>query len=564
LGDPSAYPLEASAKFNTAMRQARTRQHALEILTEQCALAFRADAVGIYDLHDGMLQYALGRGLSIPPPPSQPTGGDGVLSQAINAERILQFDTTGASPQDCDFCAFLHAQGMQTLLVTALRTSQEIVGVLFLALRLPRRLAESEEQLLLVFSEAAGSTLHRFQITDQLEHSVANREAELQLLYDLMAIAGENADMNELLPSSLRRILRAAGCAVGLIHFADPANHRIRGLIRENIPDEFLVYLEISGWSEELWARVYREDVVVQVRNLSDRSSPEHPIPERKNYNYLGIPIHIKNIAVGALSLFGADEHILDPAVVQMVSSAAVELGLAVESAHFRQQAEDAVVLRERQRLARNLHDSVSQSLYALVLSADVSEKLLRIKDFPGLRQELRDIGNVALHGLKEMRLMLFELRPVILENTGLLKALELRLNTVEARSGIEASLNVEGSLDLTPAMEQELYRIAIEALNNSLKHASASTVKIALSREPERVVLAVQDDGSGFDPADTGAGGLGLDSMRERAHTLGGELIIQSSPGAGTLVHLEIPLPRKTIPQEEGSATPTDPRPGR
>jgi signal transduction histidine kinase len=546
------------------MRQADTRQHALEILTEQCALAFCADAVGIYDLRDGMLQYALSRGLSIDPPLSQPADGDGVLSQAISAERILQFDTAGASPEDCDFCAFLQAQGMQTLLVTTLRTSQEIVGVLFLALRPPRRLAESEEQLLNVFSEAAGSALHRFQITEQLEQSVANRETELQLLYDLMSIAGEYLDMNELLAASLKRILHAAGCETGVLHFVDLADRRIKPIVRENFSEEFLSYLEISGWSEQLWAQAYREDAPVQVRNLPDRSFPERPSPDRKNYTYLGLPIRIKNKVVGVLSLFCSSEQVLSSSIFQMVSSAAVELGQAVESAHFRQQAEGAVVLRERQRLARNLHDSVSQSLYALVLSADVSEKLLRIKDFAGLRRELRDIGTVALHGLKEMRLMLFELRPVILENTGLLKALELRLNTVEARSGIEASLSVDGSLDLTPAMEAELYRIAIEALNNSLKHASASTVTVRLQGDDQRILLDVQDDGSGFDPADAGAGGLGVDSMRERAQALGGELSIQSRPGAGTLVHIEILLPRNTKIQERSDASPNDPRPGR
>jgi signal transduction histidine kinase len=349
-----------------------------------------------------------------------------------------------------------------------------------------------------------------------------------------------------------------------VLHFVDLTDRRIKPIVRENFSEEFLSYLEISGWSEQLWTQAYREDAPVQVRSLPDRSFPERPSPERKNYTYLGLPIRIKNRVVGVLSLFCSSERILGSSIVQMVNSAAVELGQAVESAHFRQQAEDAVVLRERQRLARNLHDSVSQSLYALVLSADVSEKLLRIKDFAGLRRELRDIGTVALHGLKEMRLMLFELRPVILENTGLLKALELRLNTVEARSGIEASLAVEGSFDLTPAMEAELYRIAIEALNNSLKHASASTVTIQLRGDDQCIALTVQDDGSGFDPADAGAGGMGMDSMRERAQALGGELSIQSRPGEGTLVHLEVPLPKHTKPQEESGATPTDPRPGR
>jgi signal transduction histidine kinase len=217
-----------------------------------------------------------------------------------------------------------------------------------------------------------------------------------------------------------------------------------------------------------------------------------------------------------------------------------------VESVHFRKQAEDAVILSERQRMGRNLHDSVSQSLYALVLSADISEKLLRIKDYTGLRQQLRDLGKVALQGLKEMRLMLYEFRPASLESGGLVKALEERLQTVEIRAGIDASISVVGNFDIPPQMEQEIYQIVIEGLNNSLKHAEASVVTVSLRKDEDCIYLEIQDNGLGFDQSTPlPIGGMGLESMRERARILGGELSVTSAPGEGAVIRLKAPLGR-------------------
>jgi len=196
--------------------------------------------------------------------------------------------------------------------------------------------------------------------------------------------------------------------------------------------------------------------------------------------------------------------------------------------------------------LARNLHDSVSQSLYGLVISADVSEKLLRIKNYSGLRQELRDIAKVALQGLKEMRLMLNDFRPTSLEGVGLAGALEMRLNTVECRAGIEVSLSIDEKLKLSSQMEQEIYRIAIEALNNSLKHSEATSVVVTIYREDSSLLLEIRDNGIGFDPsANRTEGGMGLTSMHERARILGGDLTILSSPGQGTSIRLRAPLTR-------------------
>jgi signal transduction histidine kinase len=141
------------------------------------------------------------------------------------------------------------------------------------------------------------------------------------------------------------------------------------------------------------------------------------------------------------------------------------------------------------------------------------------------------------------MRLLIHELRPPVLEREGLVGALRQRLDVVERRVGIEARVLMEELIDLPATIEEILYRIAQEALNNALKHAEATTVTVRIRPEGDQVVLEVTDDGQGFDPeAPQHRGGMGLDSMRERTRQMGGVLEIVSAPGEGTTVRVAVP----------------------
>jgi len=220
-------------------------------------------------------------------------------------------------------------------------------------------------------------------------------------------------------------------------------------------------------------------------------------------------------------------------------------IGVAIENASLYEQARELAVLQERQRLARDLHDSVAQSLYSLTLMAEAARRLVNAGNIARGGGYLARIGESAQQLLREMRLLVYELRPLILERDGLAAALKQRLETVEGRTGIETSLIVEGTGLVPELIEVELFRIAQEALNNSLKHSGASSVSVRLNTAPEEVSLAVSDNGRGFSPGTIGdKGGLGLVSMQERAHRLGGRLDIKSRPGDGTTITVCIPIP--------------------
>jgi PAS domain S-box-containing protein len=217
-----------------------------------------------------------------------------------------------------------------------------------------------------------------------------------------------------------------------------------------------------------------------------------------------------------------------------------------------RKQAEEALrasearlaVLEERQRLARDLHDSVTQGLYGLNLYAEATARLLSTGNVEMAATQLREMRDTAQEALREMRLLIYELRPPVLEEEGLVAALQNRLEAVEERAGLETTFKVEGDGRLPPAIEEGLYRIAQEALNNALRHAHAHRISMYLRQVEPTVILEITDDGVGFDPSTTQErGGLGLRGMEERVEGLSGSLSIDSAPGAGTRVKVTIPV---------------------
>jgi PAS domain S-box-containing protein len=243
---------------------------------------------------------------------------------------------------------------------------------------------------------------------------------------------------------------------------------------------------------------------------------------------------------VGTLNVYSVDSpHPFSSDQIDLLQGLADQAAQAVENARLRQQARQLAVMEERARLARELHDSVTQSLYSLTLLAEGRQRLIRSGQVDDIVDALLEMGEIAQQGLKEMRLLVYELRPPTLKQEGLLGALHQRLATVEKRAGIKARLLAEAIVDLPAPIEEVMYKIAQEALNNSLKHAAADTVTVRLAIDDQGVLLEIADDGRGFDMRGEPIhqGGLGLASMRERVERFGGSLEIRSAPGRGTTV---------------------------
>ena len=208
------------------------------------------------------------------------------------------------------------------------------------------------------------------------------------------------------------------------------------------------------------------------------------------------------------------------------------------------EQARQKTIAAERSRLARELHDSVTQALYSITLYAEATRMAMSAGKQDVAAKNLGELHRMAREAMIDMRTLIFELHPPMLEEEGLVAAMQARLAAVEARAGLDAEIHVKGERRVPLPIEEELFWIAVEALNNVVKHAKAQRVEVRYQLDDGSVCLEIQDDGVGFDPAQARqTGGMGLQGMEERVQRIQGKLQIVSAPGHGTTVSVRAEL---------------------
>jgi PAS domain S-box-containing protein len=378
-----------------------------------------------------------------------------------------------------------------------------------------------------------------------LEQQVADRTRELQALYDVMTAAGASLDLPTVLDRSLAQVLKVMRSEVGAIHLLNEGGETLRVAVSQGIPQEGLDQDPAVPIGDGLVGWVVEHGSPVVIPSLRDSPRPLLALPTNATQGYVGVPVWARGQVLGVLSVIGEAGRCFSQAEVSLLVSIADEVGVAVENARLHEQAQELAVVRERERLARELHDSVTQSLYSLTLLAEAGQRHIGAGEVERVGEYLGRLGEIAQQALKEMRLLVYQLRPLVLKREGLVGALQERLDAVEKRAGVDARLLVEGPVVLPAFVEDELYRIAQEALTNALKHAAPTLVRVTIRAEDNHVSLLVQDNGRGFDPQSAEKeGGMGLVSIRERTEKLGGSFAVVSWPGEGTIVRVDLEVP--------------------
>jgi signal transduction histidine kinase len=265
-----------------------------------------------------------------------------------------------------------------------------------------------------------------------------------------------------------------------------------------------------------------------------------HPVMR----SFLGVPIVGGGEVVGAFyltdkegdAMFTADDQ-------ELIEMLAPHAALAMENARLTERSRELSIVEERNRLARDLHDSLVQKLFGVVLAAKSASTLLE-RDAAAARGQVERLGELAQDAISELRSLVFQLRPAAIETEGLAAALRKHVEVLRRVHPTALELELAGKPRLRPGVDEEVFRIAQEALHNALRHARAERIAVRLEENGDGLGLSVSDDGAGFDPAAPAlrARRLGLTSMEERARELGGRLEIESAPGAGTSVRLEVP----------------------
>ncbi|MEU6527175.1 GAF domain-containing sensor histidine kinase [Streptomyces sp. NPDC046924] len=216
---------------------------------------------------------------------------------------------------------------------------------------------------------------------------------------------------------------------------------------------------------------------------------------------------------------------------------------IALTNARLYERSRELTIAEERSRLAHELHDAVSQKLFSLRLTAQAAARLVD-RDPARAKGELQQVAALAAEAADELRAAVVELRPAALDEDGLVPTLRTQIQVLDRAHTARVTFTGHGARALPAAQEEAVLRVAQEALHNALRHSGADRVDVTLGRRGSGAVLRVTDDGKGFDPQIIRSAGrhLGLVSMRDRANGVGGSLTVESAPGKGTTIEMEVP----------------------
>lgn len=396
-----------------------------------------------------------------------------------------------------------------------------------------RRVAESSQELAQLYEQAEA------------------RRRELEALYRADEYLHRHLRLDQVLQALVDVVVEILGADKASVQVWDPQVERLLVRAARGYSQEMIAVMSGYRPGDGIAGHVFLTGRPMAIEDARFAPPPaDHIAGVEDIRSVLSVPLTIGGQIFGVFAMdycqprtFSADDRRLFLALAQRAAR-------AIKNARLYEQAAQVAVLQERQRLARELHDSVTQSLYSVVLLAEAGRRFAEGGDLQHASQVLSHLGQTGQQALREMRLMVYEMRPLALQGAGLVGALQHRLDAVEKRAGIHSHLHVKGRLALPGPLEEDLYRIAQEALNNSLKHAEASQVVVTIAANEPVVELEVSDDGKGFDlPPNGEHGGMGIATMRERAARLGAQLIIDSRIGQGTCVRIRVQHPQMPLP---------------
>jgi signal transduction histidine kinase len=387
-----------------------------------------------------------------------------------------------------------------------------------------------------------------------LEQRVAEQTRELAALLAVSRSAASTLELEPLLNNildTLKQVVDYDGASIGVVDGDEFRFLESRGAsIVEREPEMIGVRLPMSDRSG-LWEPLFRH-VPVIIADIRDdsaaaaafrRTTGQHYDSPAMRYvrSFMAIPLVNRDRLVGVLTMSSREAGVFTERHAGLAMAIATHIAAALENARLYGEVQGKAALEERQRLARELHDSVSQALYGIALGASAARRRLDV-DPARVGESLDYVLSLAEAALTEMRALIFELRPETLEKDGLVAALLRHAAATQARHEIvvETVLCEEPPVPL--ATKEALYRIAQEAINNAVKHARARRIALVLAYGPEDLILEVRDDGIGFESSGSFPGHLGLVSIRERVGRLGGKAEVESAPGCGTAIRAVIP----------------------
>ena len=389
---------------------------------------------------------------------------------------------------------------------------------------------------------------------ETIKKQITTHQRDLSVLYQVATITSELKDKNCLLEKMLDILLEAIHCRAAAVHLFNQDNaltlETSIGLSSESsaflqrLPPAWVVSNRVKKPYDPILIKnipdnLYFDDSETtgenQHQSVSARLQPDSPV------SYLGLPILVRDEPIGVVSLFTTSENEFTTDAIALGNAAARHIGLALKNIDLIQLESKQTIENERAKLARDLHDSITQSLYSLMLFSTAAQDAGKKSNMEKLDTCLTRIIEQSMLANKHLRLLLYELNLDFFEQEGLVNAINYRLDVVERRLGIDVQMHADVVTPIPEALELNLFYFINEALTNALKHAQASYIHIQIQSNNDYVAVEISDNGKGFILDAVAKKGMGLKSMRERAANMGGNLIISSEIEKGTKVGIKV-----------------------
>ena len=470
-----------------------------------------------------------------------------------------------------------------------LKSGNRVVGAIGMVMDDPQQqLTETKVKTLERFAQLASLTYDNARLYQDAQREIAERTRAEEVLRRQTEFLGalndttlgliNRLDLSDLLDTIATRAIGLVGTQHVFIDLFDEESDELAHSLSHGIFRDFPHSTEVTVGGKGLLSRVFITGQLMVIDEYDSWIGRRSQIPQGLLGALVGVPITSNNRVVGVLGMafqepgktFGTDQIEVLSRLGQLASVAydnaklyetlraneqvlerrveerTHELTQAlVENESLRAKSVQAAAAAERSRLARELHDSVSQAIYGIALGARTMQQMSSTSTSSpsAMVEPLNYIVTLADAALAEIRALIFELRPESLEKEGILAALKKQADALRVRYGLQLSLDLcENEPDATLDVKEALYRIALEAMHNTVKHAGASHIYVTLSNMPNAVRLIIRDDGAGFDPSKVGPGSLGTKTMQERVEILKGEFVVQSELGLGTTVSATLP----------------------
>ena len=395
-----------------------------------------------------------------------------------------------------------------------------------------------------IISQIISGALERGKIMDTLERQVKDRTQDIRILYEIASLVSKPNDVVGILKSSLDLLMNSPlNIGAGFIHFQGNEHEEYHLVYCSNLTERTAELISYHSIINNLRDQIINTNRPIIIPDLRKQTEIPIEICMDRYYSYIGIPIWVKGKLIGVLSLLGDNFDQLTIDNITLLTAVGDQIGGAIEGEQLRARAKEAAVIEERQRLARELHDSVTQYLYSLMLLTKGWQRDVDTANPNEIKQWLEHAGDITGIALKEMRLLLYALHPqTMLDREGLIGSINRYLENIESQGIIKTIFKVDSSIHLPQNIEYELFRIVQESITNVVKHAKATKIMVSIVDNRDYVEFQIKDNGIGFDPVNMVKGkGMGITLMHDRANDIKSTFNIESKPGNGTKITIRV-----------------------